>query len=210
MVDLNTSATTGDEAGDDIAAPGSRLLNYETWGYPDSPPAILLHGLGGDLRDWQAVANILAARYWVVAPDLRGHGRSVPSDDTSEAEAAGESDAYSLDSLSADVNGLMDSLEIELAAISGAGLGAAIALNLALRSPARVPALVLADLELHPGRFGEGLGVDLELVGRLGPAVTFNYIGQTHEIGGDRNIANCHGHSAHRLGARQHPRGRGN
>ena len=139
-------------------------LNYETWGYPDSPPAVLIHGLGGDLREWHAVANILAERYWVIAPDLRGHGLSAAGDDPRE---------YSLDALTEDLIDLMDFLQIELAAVTGAGLGAAIALNLALTAPARVPALVLADLDLDSDSAAGTSATGAEetgVVARLGPA----------------------------------------
>jgi pimeloyl-ACP methyl ester carboxylesterase len=51
-------------------------LAYRVAGDPAAPPAVLLHGLGDDERDWRAVLSALAIRYRVYAPDLRGHGRS--------------------------------------------------------------------------------------------------------------------------------------
>lgn len=40
----------------------------------DGPPVVLLHGAGGDMSVWDALAPRLTAR--AVAMDLRGHGRS--------------------------------------------------------------------------------------------------------------------------------------
>lgn len=49
-------------------------LYYELAG--DGEPVVLLHGLGGDTRDWQVVFATLAAQYQVVRYDMRGFGRS--------------------------------------------------------------------------------------------------------------------------------------
>src|SRR5690625_3753733 len=39
-------------------------------------PLVLLHGLGGNLEEWESVAGLLAPDYPVYAFDQRGHGRS--------------------------------------------------------------------------------------------------------------------------------------
>jgi pimeloyl-ACP methyl ester carboxylesterase len=45
--------------------------------YGESGPAmVLVHGLGGSLLNWRAVAPLLAGSFSVRALDLRGHGRS--------------------------------------------------------------------------------------------------------------------------------------
>ena len=41
-----------------------------------SPPVLALHGLASNARWWDLVAARLSPRWRVLAPDLRGHGRS--------------------------------------------------------------------------------------------------------------------------------------
>jgi lipase len=52
-------------------------LHVREWGDPDAPPVVCLHGVqayGGRFR--RLAEERLAARYHVLAPDLRGHGLS--------------------------------------------------------------------------------------------------------------------------------------
>lgn len=56
-------------------------LQLWEWGDPADPPILCAHGAHDHGRMWDQVAPALAARgYHVVAPDLRGHGRSGPLD----------------------------------------------------------------------------------------------------------------------------------
>jgi pimeloyl-ACP methyl ester carboxylesterase len=56
----------------------------------DQPTLLLVHGWGGDGREWSACVEALADRYQIIVPDLRGHGRSpVPEEgNTPRAMAA--------------------------------------------------------------------------------------------------------------------------
>ena len=48
------------------------------WEWPGgAPPALLLHGIGNYGRVWDLVADSVAGRLRLVAPDARGHGMSV-------------------------------------------------------------------------------------------------------------------------------------
>lgn len=51
-------------------------LHYVDWGNRDAPPLLLVHGGRDHCRSWDWVAEKLADRYHVIAPDLRGHGDS--------------------------------------------------------------------------------------------------------------------------------------
>lgn len=59
-------------------------------GVPQDTPALLLvHGWGGDGREWSSHAEALADRFRVIVPDLRGHGRSdVPEKGNTPMEMA--------------------------------------------------------------------------------------------------------------------------
>jgi lipase len=53
------------------------LLHLHEWGEPDAPPVVCLHGVMAHGRRFRRLAEErLAQRFRVVAPDLRGHGRS--------------------------------------------------------------------------------------------------------------------------------------
>ena len=53
------------------------LLHLHEWGDLDAPPVLCLHGVQGHGRRFRRLAeDRLAADYRVLAPDLRGHGRS--------------------------------------------------------------------------------------------------------------------------------------
>lgn len=50
-------------------------VHYADFG-GSGPPMVLLHGLGGSLTNWLAVAESLTPRFHVFAPDLIGFGRT--------------------------------------------------------------------------------------------------------------------------------------
>jgi len=79
-------------------------------------PMLLLHGIGMDWRVWQAVSRRLYPYFHLFAMDLRGHGRS------SKPESG-----YSLAHYAADVEDVMDSLEIEDGILVGSSLGGMVA-----------------------------------------------------------------------------------
>ncbi|GAA2613138.1 alpha/beta hydrolase [Actinomadura fulvescens] len=83
---------------------------------------LLLHGLGGTLLHWDAVAPLLTGAHRVVAMDLRGHGLS--GDGPWEWEAV-------LD----DVQAVIDHFGLDAPRVVGHSLGAMVAVRWALRHP---------------------------------------------------------------------------
>jgi pimeloyl-ACP methyl ester carboxylesterase len=51
-------------------------LRYLVWGEPDKPPLVLVHGGAAHAMWWSAHACELSRHYYVIAPDLSGHGDS--------------------------------------------------------------------------------------------------------------------------------------
>lgn len=51
-------------------------LSYWAWGDPARQPMIMIHGLRDHSRSWDRIAQAFSDRYYVVTPDLRGHGAS--------------------------------------------------------------------------------------------------------------------------------------
>ena len=54
---------------------GQRMdLFFRECGEPGRPVALVLHGLLGSSRNWQAASKLLGKRYHVYCLDLRNHG----------------------------------------------------------------------------------------------------------------------------------------
>ena len=127
--------------------PGLRLkigaieMEYEEHGGGAGRPFVLVHGFTGSRDDWREVLPRLAARGRTLAPDLRGHGGSTNP---------GESAAYSLDQLVADVAGFLDALALPRIDLLGHSMGGMVALRLALDQPGRVASLILMDTAAEP------------------------------------------------------------
>jgi len=51
-------------------------INYLTWGEVDNPCLILLHGGAAHAQWWSFIAPQFTQKYFVIAPDLSGHGDS--------------------------------------------------------------------------------------------------------------------------------------
>jgi len=113
------------------------------------PPAILVHGLGGYLENWEDNIAALAQERRVYALDLVGCGRS----DKPRVD-------YSIPYLTAFVHHFMTVQGIDKAALIGESMGGAIALLFALQYPAQVDKLVLADA----GGLGEEVSLSLRLM----------------------------------------------
>ena len=55
---------------------GERTLAARAWGDPSNPPMLALHGWLDNAGSFDRLAPLLANTYYVVALDLKGHGRS--------------------------------------------------------------------------------------------------------------------------------------
>jgi 3-oxoadipate enol-lactonase len=105
-------------------------LRFEVSGSGERAVA-LIHEMGGTLESWDGVAPLLARHRRVLRYDTRGAGLS--------QKVRG---ALSIDTMTDDLIALMDAAGIAKAAFGGVAVGGAIALNTALRHPARVSAVV--------------------------------------------------------------------
>lgn len=88
---------------------------------------VLLHPTPVDHRFWMPVAEILAAQYRVIVPDLRGHGQS----------EAGEG-PITIEKLGADAGRLLDHLELGKALFAGCSIGGYTLYEIWRRMAARV------------------------------------------------------------------------
>lgn len=100
-------------------------------------PLLCLHGFMRTSRDFRELGETLsAAGVRVVAPDMRGRGRSSRFEDPSQ---------YHYDLTKQDVLELLDHLEIEKVAILGTALGAFIAQDFVAELHGRVTGILLND-----------------------------------------------------------------
>jgi pimeloyl-ACP methyl ester carboxylesterase len=125
----------------DVAVPGGVLATFRlapagpsTPASVPAPPVVAVHGITANSMSWLAVARALQHRATVLAPDLRGRGRSnaLPG-------------PYGLAAHARDVIAVLDHFELEQAVMVGHSMGAYVLARLAVEYPDRVAALVLVD-----------------------------------------------------------------
>ena len=97
---------------------------------PTGLPLVLVHGAGGNLMHWPGALRRLLGRT-VYALDLPGHGKS---GDAGRAEIGAYADV---------VRGFAEALGLVPFVLAGHSMGGAIALEFALRYPARLAGLIL-------------------------------------------------------------------
>lgn len=122
-----------------IAVNGIRMAVHEAGA---GAPVILLHGFPELAFSWRHQLPALAnAGFRVVAPDMRGYGRTdVP---------ANVSD-YGIDRLIDDILGLLDALDTQSANFVGHDWGAILLWHFAMRHPDRIERLVNLNIPHYP------------------------------------------------------------
>jgi pimeloyl-ACP methyl ester carboxylesterase len=106
------------------------------------PSVLLLHGLAGYAREWDATASRLSNAYRVVVPEQRGHGRSERSPGDVSPEAFAD-----------DAEMWVRELRLTPVAVVGQSLGGLTALLLAAERPDLVRGIVVVEAtpEADPG-----------------------------------------------------------
>lgn len=114
-------------------------LHYDVHG--DGEPLLWLHGGLGHGPDWQFVFQEAPAGYRLIAPDLRGHGRST-----------GAGPTYLFRQSAVDMFALLDHLKIDRVKVIGLSGGGITALHMATIQPPRISAMAVISA---PPRFPE-------------------------------------------------------
>lgn len=128
-----------------VPVPGG-ALTVGIWNdSPDAPAVLAIHGITANHRCWPLLADALPG-VRVIAPDLRGRGRS--------RELGGP---YGLAQHARDLVAVLDHLGLESVAVVAHSMGAFVAVLLAATFPDRVSSLTLVDggLPLDPPERGE-------------------------------------------------------
>ena len=111
---------------------GGVELYYEVHG--SGEPLLFLHGFTGCGSDWRFIRPDLAERWQIIAPDLRGHGRSSnPSHEFLFRDAA------------RDIRALLESLNVPRVKAIGLSGGGITLLHLATQDEPRIESMVVVS-----------------------------------------------------------------
>lgn len=137
---------------------GRSISYWHLPGPPGAPTLLLLHGIAVTAElNWGAAFATLSQHFQVIAPDLRGHGRSTPP-----------SEDFRLEDCADDAVTLADALGVDRFIAVGYSMGGLIAQLLWRRHPTRIGGLVLCASSRN------FLGTAAERMAALfNPAVTF-------------------------------------
>jgi pimeloyl-ACP methyl ester carboxylesterase len=136
-------------------------LHVGRWGTGRAPVVVAAHGVTATHRSFRALAEQLGDQVTVLAPDLRGRGRS-----------NGVTGPFSMAAHADDLVAVLDHAGVRRATIVGHSMGAFVAVVTAHRHPERVERLVLVDggLPLDLGPLADR-PVDEIVAAVIGPAL---------------------------------------
>ena len=108
-----------------------------TWGPEEGPLVLCLHGILEQGAAWSEVAIRLAQKgYRVIAPDLRGHGRS---------DRVGKGGTYNLIDFLGDIDAIVENLAGKAFILVGHSLGSVLGAIFATVRPQRIKNIVLVE-----------------------------------------------------------------
>ena len=120
-------------------------MAYVEWGSGESPTVLLAHATGFHGRCWDAVVRELGEGVHVVAPDLRGHGRTT------------KRGPYDWREFGADVTAFVEALDLTDLAAAGHSMGGHSIVQAAGRQPGRFRKLLLVDpVIMDPAQYADG------------------------------------------------------
>jgi esterase len=109
-------------------------LFHRDLGGAGQPPLVILHGMLGSSRNWQTAGRDLAAKFHVLALDLRNHGSS--------PHAA----TMTYPDMMRDVLDWLDEMKLARVTLLGHSMGGKVAMLLACRHAERVERLIVVDI----------------------------------------------------------------
>ena len=122
-----------------IDSNGIRMAVYEQG---EGPAVVLLHGFPELAFSWRhQLPALAAAGYRAIAPDQRGYGKT---------DVPNEVEDYAVENLIADIEGMLDALELDSAVFVGHDWGALVGWTMAQLAPARIDALIQLNIPLYP------------------------------------------------------------
>lgn len=117
----------------------SSLLHCKTFGDPQLPPILFLHGFLGSHKDWLPIVARLAQRFYCILIDLPGHGQSLLHNKKD----------YKLEIFPQLLSQTLAPLDLHLPGLVGYSMGGRLALYLATQRPNDFRFLLIESA--HPG-----------------------------------------------------------
>ncbi|MFZ3589522.1 alpha/beta fold hydrolase [Bacillus sp. DJP31] len=120
---------------------------------------VLLHGFCGSPAYWEKIIPALSEGYRVIAPALRGHGKS-----------SAVCDSYTIEDMSSDVKRLLEELQIDKVIMFGHSLGGYVTLSFAEQYPEHLSGFSLVHSTAHADsdEAKNGRTKTIELIGQNG------------------------------------------
>ncbi len=112
-------------------------MAYETIGYSENPCLFLLHPLGGDRKSYEYQIDLLAKMFYLILPELPGHGKS--------KDYGGKRETTTLSNIAKHIVKLSDHLDIPEFHFLGVSIGGMIGQALGLEFPSRILSLALCN-----------------------------------------------------------------
>jgi pimeloyl-ACP methyl ester carboxylesterase len=143
-------------------------LHYLDFGGDSKPAITCIHGLTANAHNFDALAGHLAAKYRVIAIDVRGRGDS----------QWGPANEYLPQNYVSDLAGMLDALGIQRVNLIGTSMGGIISMMFAGGWPDRVERLLINDIgpEIDPAggaRVASYVGEAPDRFGNLDEAVSY-------------------------------------
>ncbi|MBA4394503.1 MAG: hypothetical protein C0407_13200, partial [Desulfobacca sp.] len=110
-------------------------INTIIAGDPSHPPLVLIHGWPSSAYLWRHMIPELAKHFYVIAPDIPGHGKS---DKPSNIQ-------YDLNFLRGFILDVFEAFDLKTASLACHDLGGMAGLSFAVRHPERLEKLIVMD-----------------------------------------------------------------
>ena len=118
-----------------IVKVGERNVHYQEINRGAPQSVVLVHGMLGNLAVYYfRIAPVLARDFHVVMYDLKSHGMSEPA-----------TEGYDLETMSGDLLGLMDALQLRTVHLAGYSFGGLVAMKAAMRFPEKFGRLAVIE-----------------------------------------------------------------
>ncbi len=124
-------------------------------------PVVFLHGFSGSSNDWKFIFKQLPSKFFPVAIDLIGHGKS---------DSPSASKFYTVKSIVKQLDNIFSSLGLDKIILCGYSMGGRVAISYAVTFPKKIKGLILestspgiADLKLRKERYSADVQLAKEI-----------------------------------------------